>query len=299
MIQKIASIQNTKNRKFIDLLLIIVGTFFMASPVKVIYDPMKLAMGGFGGLAVVLKHVAQGFNVDLPIWLTNALLNIPVFLIALIILGKKFVAKTLFGAVAFGVWLYIVPTYDLCGGDYLLAIVFGGVLDGIGIGLVFLTNSTTGGTDMVSAILHKFIRHYSVPNILFVVDGIIILLGAYAFGIRNAMYGSLTIYILTKISDAMLEGVKFAKMVYIISGKYEEIADKIMHDLDRGVTSLRARGMYTRSDKNMLFCVVNKKEIITITEIAAATDPNSFIIVSDVREVFGEGFITYKNSEVK
>lgn len=294
MVQKIISIQNTKYKKIIDIVLILVGTFLMAMPVKMIYDPMKLAMGGFGGFAVVLKHIAQGFNLDIPIWLTNALLNIPVFLISLFILGKKFVAKTLFGAVAFGLWLYVVPTYNLCSGDYLLAIIFGGILDGIGIGFVFLTNSTTGGTDMVSAILHKFIRHYSIPNILFVVDGIIILMGAYTFGIRNAMYGAITIYMLTKISDAMLEGVKFAKMVYIISDKYEEIASQIMHDLDRGVTSLQARGMYTNANRNMLFCVVNKKEIILITEIAAAADPNAFIIVSDVREVFGEGFIRYK-----
>ena len=204
-------------------------------------------------------------------------------------------AKTLLGAVSFAVWLYIIPTYDICGGDYLLAVAMGGLFDGVGIGLIFLTNSTSGGTDMVSAILHKFFKHYSVPSILFVVDGLIVVLGAFVLGFRNAMYGIITIYVLTKISDTMLEGVKFAKMVYIISDEYEKIAKLIMSEMDRGVTAISARGMYTNRDKSMLFCVVGKKEIVKLKEIAAVTDPKAFIIVSDVREAFGEGFIEYKH----
>ena len=232
---------------------------------------------------------------EIPVWLTNAVLNIPVFIIALIVLGKDFVTKTLLGAVSFAVWLYLIPTYDICGGDFLLAVALGGLLDGVGIGLIFLTNSTSGGTDMVSAILHKFFKHYSVPSILFVVDGLIVVLGAFVLGFRNAMYGIITIYVLTKISDTMLEGVKFAKLVYIISDEYDKIAKLIMSEMDRGVTALAAKGMYTNKDKSMLFCVVGKKEIVKIKEIAAVTDPKSLIIVSDVREVFGEGFIEYKH----
>ena len=148
---------------------------------------------------------------------------------------------------------------------------------------------------MVSAILHKFFKHYSVPTILFAVDGLIVVLGAFVLGFRNAMYGIITIYVLTKISDTMLEGVKFAKLVYIISDEYEKIASLIMSEMDRGVTAISARGMYTNKDKSMLFCVVGKKEIVKIKEIAAVTDPKSLIIVSDVREVFGEGFVEYSH----
>ena len=295
MIQAITKMQNSKYRKFFDIILIFLGTLCMSAPVKLIYEPMKLVMGGFGGFAIVVKYFAEGFGADIPVWLTNAVLNIPVFIIAFFVIGKDFVAKTLLGAVAFAVWLYLIPTYDICGGDYLLAVAIGGLMDGVGIGLIFLTNSTSGGTDMVSAILHKFFKHYSVPSILFVVDGLIVVLGAFVLGFRNAMYGIITIYVLTKISDTMLEGVKFAKLVYIISDKYDKIAKLIMSEMDRGVTALAAKGMYTNNDKKMLFCVVGKKEIVKIKEIAAITDPKAFIIVSDVREVFGEGFIEYRH----
>ena len=295
MIQAITKMQKSKYRKFFDVILILLGTLCMSAPVKLIYEPMKMVMGGFGGFAIVVKYFAEGFGLDIPVWLTNAVLNIPVFIIAFFVIGKDFVAKTLLGAVSFAVWLYIIPTYDICGGDFLLAVAIGGLMDGVGIGLIFLTNSTSGGTDMVSAILHKFFKHYSVPTILFVVDGLIVVLGAFVLGFRNAMYGIITIYVLTKISDTMLEGVKFAKLVYIISDEYEKIASLIMSEMDRGVTAISARGMYTNKDKSMLFCVVGKKEIVKIKEIAAVTDPKSFIIVSDVREVFGEGFVEYSH----
>ena len=295
MIQAITNMQKSKYRKFFDVILILLGTLCMSAPVKLIYEPMKMVMGGFGGFAIVVKYFAEGFGLDIPVWLTNAVLNIPVFIIAFFVIGKDFVAKTLLGAVSFAVWLYIIPTYDICGGDFLLAVAIGGLMDGVGIGLIFLTNSTSGGTDMVSAILHKFFKHYSVPTILFVVDGLIVVLGAFVLGFRNAMYGIITIYVLTKISDTMLEGVKFAKLVYIISDEYEKIASLIMSEMDRGVTAISARGMYTNKDKSMLFCVVGKKEIVKIKEIAAVTDPKSLIIVSDVREVFGEGFVEYSH----
>ena len=295
MIQAITKMQKSKYRKFFDVILILLGTLCMSAPVKLIYEPMKMVMGGFGGFAIVVKYFAEGFGLDIPVWLTNAVLNIPVFIIAFFVIGKDFVAKTLLGAVSFAVWLYIIPTYDICGGDFLLAVAIGGLMDGVGIGLIFLTNSTSGGTDMVSAILHKFFKHYSVPTILFAVDGLIVVLGAFVLGFRNAMYGIITIYVLTKISDTMLEGVKFAKLVYIISDEYEKIAKLIMSEMDRGVTAISARGMYTNKDKSMLFCVVGKKEIVKIKEIAAITDPKSLIIVSDVREVFGEGFVEYSH----
>ncbi len=300
IIQKIVKIQNSKHKRLLDIVLILIGTFLLATSVNMIYDPMKLVMGGFGGLSIIVKDVAGRYGVIIPVWLTNALLNIPLFIIAFFLLGKEFVAITFLGDVSFALWLYIIPGVDICKGDYLLAIVFGGLLEGFGIGSILLSNSTSGGTDMVSAVLHKFLKHYSVPNILLFVDGLIVILGAFTLGLRNAMYGVIAIYILTKVSDAILEGVKFAKMIYIISDEYEAIASSIMNTMDRGVTGLSAKGMYTDKSKNMLFCVVNKKEIVGIKEIVATIDPKAFVIVNDVREVFGEGFIEYKqNSAVR
>jgi uncharacterized membrane-anchored protein YitT (DUF2179 family) len=114
------------------------------------------------------------------------------------------------------------------------------------------------------------------------------------FGIGNALYAVIAVFVTTKVSDSILEGLKFAKMAYIISDDYSEIAHAIMHHMDRGVTGVNATGMYSNRDKKMLFCVVSKKEIVRIIEIAKRIDPNSFVIVSDVREVMGEGFIEYR-----
>lgn len=295
IIQKLILYKNGKYKKLIDIIFILLGTFFLALPVNMIYDPMKMVIGGFGGLAIIIKYVFEQFGILFPVWLSNILLNIPVFILAYFWLGKDFVAKTLFGAVAFAVWLYLIPTVDIVNSDNLLAITIGGILTGFGVGLVFLANSTSGGSDMVSVIIHKFMKHHSVPSILMVVDGLIVVCGIFSLGAINAMYGILTIYIFTKVSDAMLEGIKFGKMVFIISDHYKEIADSIMKDINRGVTALSARGMYTNKEKNMLFCVVNKKEIVLLKEAVAKLDPSAFVIVSDVREVFGEGFGEYKN----
>jgi uncharacterized membrane-anchored protein YitT (DUF2179 family) len=159
--------------------------------------------------------------------------------------------------------------------------------------LVFSAYASTGGTDLLASIIHKYRRHISVPFILTFIDGAIVVLGALVFGLGNALYAIIAIYITTKVSDGLLEGLKFAKMAFIISDDYDRIAQEIMTTLDRGVTGLSSTGMYSNKDRKMLFCVVSKKEIVKITEIAKRIDKNSFVIVNDVREVMGEGFIEY------
>lgn len=284
-----------------DLLLVVAGTLLLAAGVNMVFDPMGMVTGGLSGLAIVVKEVTADLSggAGVPIWLTNLLANVPIFLAAWLLVGREFIWKTLFGAAAFAVALYVVPVYDLCRGDYLLATVFGGVLNGIGVGLVLLAGAATGGTDMLSMVIQRFFKHVSVPQILMVVDGIIVVTGAAIFGIRSAMYAVIAVYIATKVSDAILDGIKFAKMVYIISERYEEIADEIMTRMERGVTGVPIRGMYTKSDRNMLFCVVSNKEIVPLKEIVRELDPGAFVIVSDVREAMGEGFMEYRQETGK
>lgn len=284
--------------KWFDLLLVVAGTTMMAVGVNMVYDPMGMVTGGVSGVAIVVKELTHGVMGDgIPIWLTNTLLNVPIFLGALLLVGKRFVLRTLFGALSFSVALYLVPSYNLCGDDYLLASIFGAVISGVGIGMVFMTHSSTGGTDMFCMTIHRFLRHYTVPQMLMVVDGAIVLAGAAVFGLRAALYAVIAVYITSKVSDAMLEGLKFAKMVYIISERYEQIAEEIMTKMDRGATGIPIRGMYTGADRNMLFCVVNNKEIVQIKEIVTELDPKAFVIVSDVREAVGEGFVEYRQEK--
>jgi len=284
--------------KALDFLLIVAGTVLMAAAVNLVYDPMGMVTGGVTGLAIIIKDITDEILPGgLPIWLVNTFLNIPIFLAAWFLVGRKFVLKTLLGAVVFSVALYLVPTYNLCEDDYLLAAIFGAVLTGFGVGLVFLASSSTGGTDMLSMSLHRFFPHYTVPQILMVVDGAVVIAGAAVFGIKSALYAVVAVYITTKASDTMLEGLKFAKLVYIISEQYEKIAEEIMGKLGRGATGIAIKGMYTKADKNMLFCVVDKKEMVKIREIVQKLDSEAFVIVSDAREVMGEGFIEYRQEK--
>lgn len=286
---------NVYKMKFSYFLLIIVGTAGVAFAVQCMYDPCGLVTGGFSGIAIIIKslteHIIPG---GVPLWLTNLLLNIPVFIVAYIKMGKRFIGRTLFGTVMLSVWLYILPVIDLTQGDMLLVALFGGVFSGAGMGMVLRANATTGGTDMVATLIQLKIRHYNVAQIMQILDGAIVILGFFVFGLRPSLYAIVAIFVTTKVSDAILEGFKYSKAAYIITDKYEEVAKVLMEELDRGATGLKATGMYTGKDRCVLYCVVSKKQIVTLKEIVVNIDPKAFVIVSDVREVLGEGFLDYK-----
>jgi uncharacterized membrane-anchored protein YitT (DUF2179 family) len=159
------------------------------------------------------------------------------------------------------------------------------------MGLVLRANATTGGTDMVAALIRLRIRHYNVAQIMQILDGAIVILGFFVFGLRASLYAIVAIYVTTQVSDAILEGFKFSKAAYIITDHYDEIAEALMTELDRGVTGLKATGMYTGKDRCVLYCVVSKKQIVALKELVVEIDPCAFVIVSDVREVLGEGFL--------
>lgn len=274
-----------------DILYILAGTFLMALGINLAFDPMGMVCGGVTGLAIVVKHIT-GFFVEggLPVWLSNLLFNGPLFVIALIKKGKKYIVKTVFATVSLSAWIYVLPIFQLFD-DYLLATLFGGVMTGAGIGLVFARMATTGGTDLLSALIHDKLKHFSIPQLLAVIDGAIVVLGAVVFGIENAMYAICVVYLCSKISDGLLQGLKFAKMAHIISDKAEEIAEVVLRDVDRGATGVKVQGMYSKEEKKMLICVVTKKEIVELIDIVHKIDPTAFVIVNDVHEVRGEGFI--------
>lgn len=277
---------------YVDYLFIFMGTGIMALAIQCIFEPIGLVTGGFSGIAIIIRKMTAGIvEGGVPLWLTNLVLNVPVFIAALIIKGRKFLGRTVIGTVLLSFWLYVIPQVDLTQGDYMLSAVFGGVITGIGIGFVLLAKATTGGTDMVSALIQKYVRHYSVVQILQVIDGMVVLAGLYVFGLKPALYAIVAIFITSKVSDALMEGMKYSKAAFIITDYYKEIADAIMTQLDRGLTGLDATGMYSGDKKTVLYCVVSKKEIVELKDIVAKIDPKAFVIVTDAREVFGEGFL--------
>lgn len=285
---------NLFNKKpiYLDYLLIIAGTGLIALGIQWMYDPSGFVTGGFTGIGIIVKQVTIGLTEGgIPIWLTNLALNIPVFLLALKLKGRRFIARTAVATTLLSAWLYVIPTIDMAQGDPLLAAVFGGVLFGVGMGLVLLAHATTGGTDMVAVLIRRKLRHYSVVQIMQVLDGSIVIAGLYAFGLKIGLYAIISIYIATKVSDALMEGLKFSKAAFIVTDHYKEVADALLEKLDRGVTGLRAVGMYSGDEKCVLYCVVSKKEIVDLKEIVVSIDKNAFVIVSDAREVLGEGFV--------
>lgn len=283
-----------KRAKVWDYVMLIVGTGLLATAIQCIYDPISLVTGGFTGIAIIVKALtSQLFAGGIPLWFTNIALNVPVFLIALKVKGKRFIGRTLMGTFLLSAWLYVIPPIDLTQGDYILAAVFGGVIGGTGMGLILLSKATTGGTDMVATIIQHYVRHYSVVQIMQILDALVVLCGFYLFGIRAALYAIVAIFITSKVSDGLMEGFKFSKVAYIISDKHELVAKCILEDLDRGLTGLKAKGMYSGEDKCMLYCVVSQKEIVQLKEIVAEIDPDAFVIVSDAREVLGKGFLEH------
>ena len=277
---------------WLEYLMIIVGTGLMSLAINSVFDASGMVTGGFSGIAIIIKAWTKGLvNGGIPLWVTNCVLNIPLFFIAWRVKGFSFIKKAILGEISLSVWLAIKPVFHLAGDDLLLAALYGGVIQGVGIGLVFLGGGTTGGTDMMAAIIQKFLQHYSISQIMQIIDGAVVVVGMYVFGIHKALYAIIAVYLVTKVSDGLIEGLKFSKAVYIITEKPEEIAGMIMEDLDRGATGINVKGMYSGQDKLMLFVVVNKKEIVMLKEKVDEIDPQAFVIVTDAREVHGEGFI--------
>lgn len=284
----------TSKKPWLTWLLIILGSCCMSFSIKCIFDPIGLVTGGFTGIAIIVKEIsARWIDGGIPLWLTNIILNVPVFLVALRMQGKRFIGKTVAATFLLSAWLLVLPEWNVVEGDYILATIFGGVISGAGMGMILLAKATTGGTDMVASLIQLKLRHYSIAQIMQIIDGIVVLVGLYLFGLKPALYAIVAIFIVAKVSDALMEGFKFAKAAFIITDKYEEVSHTIMRELGRGITGLKAKGMYSGLEKCMLYCVVSKKEIVELKEIVLSIDKEAFVIVTDANEVLGEGFIEY------
>lgn len=280
------------NKSGIDRFIrIIIGTGLFAFAVKCVYDPCGLVIGGFSGIAIIIRKITQSvIPGGVPLGITTFILNLPVFIIAWIKIGKKFVMRSIAATFLVSVWLMIIPDYSLTGKDYMLTAIAGGILAGSGLGIVLSTGTTTGGTDMVASLLNRRFTQYSIPMIMVFIDLVIVFSSVWLFGSTSAIYAIVSLYIQGKISDTLVLGVHFAKSVYIITDSPKEIAKEVMEELQRGITCLDVKGMYTGNNKNMLFCVVSKKEIAKLKAIVNKYDIHAFVIVSDAKEVLGEGF---------
>ena len=269
-----------------DAVLILIGTGLVSAAVKYIYLPAGLDTGGVSGVAVILEHLA-----GIPLWMTNTALNVPLFLAGLRFRGWQFIRRTGIATALMSVFLWLLPELpELPHGDLFLSSVFGGLLAGIGMGMVFSAMATTGGTDLLASLLQLKLRHISIPKLVGALDFFIIAAGLWVFGIERGLYALVAVYITSKISDWIIGGMHYSKAAYIISQESERIADAILRTLDRGVTGIHAEGMYSRRRTNMLYCVVSPGEVPRLKQLVQQLDPTAFVIISEVNEVTGEGF---------
>lgn len=265
--------------------MITVGTFLMAIGTRLIYEPLSMVTGGFSGVGIIL-HSLFG----IPVWATTFLLNVPLFILARKNHGREFLVKSLYAMLVFSAALALIPFTSVTEEDFLMAALLGGALHGIGLGLVFSAGSSTGGTDLLSAVLHPLFPVMRVANIMGIIDGLIVAAGMLIFGVRTALYSIVAVFVTSKIMDGVTAGMRYAKVVYIISDESRQIAEIIMGQLQRGVTALRGSGMYSGKEKQILMCVVSRREAVSMVKYVKEADHHAFVIVADAREVMGEGF---------
>lgn len=274
-------------RNIIDYSGITIGTIVMAIAINMFLDPNTIAPGGVTGLGIVIKKVTNGL---IPVDVTNLVINIPLFIAGVIVLGKSFGAKTLYATFALSLAIRFIPN-SMATGDLLLASVFGGVLIGIGLGIVFKFGGTTGGTDLAGAILNKFFPGLSTAAHMMIIDlFVVITSGIVERNIETALYSVIALYILVKVIDIILEGISYAKAFFIISQDPEKMGKTILDELDRGVTVLKGKGMYTGDNRDVLLCVVNRAQVTKLKQVVHRIDSRAFVMVTDIHEVLGEGF---------
>ena len=268
-------------------LLLTAGTFFMAVGINVIYEPLSMVTGGFSGIGILVKKLTQTARWSgIPVGMTTLLLNIPLFIWGYSQKGKVFVKKTVYAASCFSFFLLIIPTFDIVKQDYLMAALVGGLLNGTGIGLVFSQGASTGGSELTAKILPGL----SASERLILIDTLIVAAGVFIFGLEIGLYAVVAVFVTGKVSNAILDGLKFAKIAYIISDHPEEISEHILRELGRGLTGLEGQGMYSEKHKMVLMCVVSKKEAVLLKDIVKNADNEAFLILSEAKEVLGEGF---------
>lgn len=283
---------------FISYVLIIVGSFILAAGFVFFITPYKIVPGGVYGISIVLHYLTKGmfsyFPAGLPVGTMGLILNIPLTLIGIKILGPKFGAKTIVGFVLCSVFMDLLTSYwgdvPLVDKDPLLSSIFGGVLVGFGLGLIFKSKATSGGSDIVAMIFAKY-THLPLGQLMIYVDSVIVLFGLAVFRDWSIpLYSWIVIFITGKVIDVTLQGISYDKTLFIISDHYEEIREKILFDIERGGTFIPGKGMYKGDSKTIIFTVVNRRELAVIEEYIHEIDPGAFVTVLEANEILGEGF---------
>jgi uncharacterized membrane-anchored protein YitT (DUF2179 family) len=292
------------SRNFRDYVFIVIGAFILAVGYVYFITPHKIVPGGVYGIAIVVHYLTVGvfpfWPEGIPIGLFGLVLNIPLTYAGIKILGPKFGLKTVIGFVLSSVFMDGITMMRTIGDaplvdDVLLSCVFGGVLIGFGLGLIFKSRATSGGSDIIAMIIAKY-TNMQLGQLMIYVDSAIVLIGLAAFqDWKIPLYSWLVIYITGKAIDMTIEGSSYNKALFIISKEHEKIKTKLLVDLERGGTYFNGKGLYTDEEKQIIYTVVSRREVAILEQYIHSIDPDAFITVMDTSEILGEGFQSLKH----
>jgi uncharacterized membrane-anchored protein YitT (DUF2179 family) len=260
------------------------GALIMAVSFNVFLQPNQIASGGVSGVSIIVQHV---FGVRPA--LTQWALNIPIFLLGLLLLGRQFGVKAAVGSVIFPLLVLLTSRLPTLTDNELLATLYGGIGTGLGLGIVFRGRGSTGGLGLAAQIVHKY-TGASLGACVALFDGTVIVLAGILISPEKALYALLGLFIMSKTIDVVQVGWRYSKVAFIISEQAEAIRNAILYDLDRGLTRLKGTGGFTEDDRTVLMVVVSQNEVLKLKALVRATDPKAFVIISDTAEVLGEGF---------
>lgn len=275
-----------------DALLIVVGSLVFAVGVDSFEIPNGLAAGGVTGLATVFYAMADAAGFYLPVGLQTIVMNVALLSLVIRSGDRGYIVRTIAGIVACGVLTdLLVPVVPVFSNerDLLLCALWGGVVTGLGLGLVFRTGGNTGGTDIVSQLLARR-TGLPVGTAVIIVDGAVIAFSTTVFSVEQALYAAVAMFVSGKVIDMVVDGPRTQRAAYVISQRHERIANEILYTLNRGCTELQARGVWSGNERPVLFCVLGRSEAVRLKQIVAEVDPEAIVIISEVHEAFGEGF---------
>lgn len=270
----------------LEYIYIIIGAFLMAVSTALFLLPNQLSTGGISGISTILYYLC-----NYPVGLTMLLINVPLFVIAMVKVNKRLFFKSILGTILLSVFIDLLENLSPITNDRFLACIYGGIIMGIGTAIILKAGASTGGTDLLSYVIRAYNNKFKSSRVIIIADTIIIFFNIIFFReIEIGLYSVIAIYLMGKMIDIIFEGIYFTKIMFIISEKYEEISKEIGILVKRGSTGIYSKGMYSGKQNVMLFCVASRKEVAEIKQIIKQIDKNAFIVTTDAIETLGKGF---------
>ncbi len=270
--------------RFFSYAQIILGAMVGGAAYPLFMTPNKIAPGGITGIATILNHLFHW-----PVGTVTLIMNIPLFLISYRAMGRIFAFRSLVATLFFTLFIDVLPLQPMTT-DPLLGALYGGVMLGSGLGLIMRGGATTGGSDMVARMVNKRFQFISTGSFLFAIDFAVVVSAGFLIGATEALYSLICIFLSARVMDTIIIGFSSNKACFIISSRWQEISDRIMRDMDRGVTQLTARGAYTGAERPTLLCVIGRSEIMALKRILREEDEKAFVIIVEAHEAIGDGF---------